>query len=646
MSVRVLEGDCREVMAGMDAESVDAIVTDPPYGIGFMGREWDAFSPEAVRRREKQLERKGPYKPSEAWPTKRGAPRVKGGGAPISYDESLTGNRAFQAWCEAWATEGLRVLKPGGHLLAFGGTRTYHRLAVAIEDAGFEIRDSIGFLGLLGWVFGSGFPKSLNVGKALDDRTDDEIEAGVPLSDLAARWSGFGTALKPAWEPIVLARKPLGVPAVNVLSMVESSLRERGVEEIRWSTQPVELAAKPSRRPTLFRSRPTQTASECAAHASDGVMPLTESGIESGSGASITNESTATPARGANTARTQPPRSVAKLSTPTEDDAPAAESASRCSSHSITSTAEERSTVSLLDDTSTNNSRETDSLTDTESYAGIATGLTGSLAHVRIERNSDGSFLWPDNLPRFVAASSTVAANVTAHGTGVLNIDGCRIGGTKDVPASPRRAPRNAAYGELGNDPGTGSGWDANIGRWPANVVLDEAAAMALDASVGELRSGAWSGRRKTPKTQGIYGAFESYNERSYEADTGGPSRFFYCAKASRAERNAGLEGMPERVVHDPEPNGRAWDIPGSHSTARANHHPTVKPVDLMRWLVRLVTPPGGLVLDPFMGSGTTGVACVLEGLSFVGIEREAEYAEIARRRIARAQGPLFAEVL
>jgi hypothetical protein len=154
----VHEGDCLQIMPTLEAESVDAVVCDPPYGLEFMGKDWDH-------------------------------------GVPGEH-----------FWSEA-----LRVAKPGAHLLAFGGTRTHHRLACAIEDAGWEIRDC------LMWLYGSGFPKSLNVGKALDPRTEDEIEAGIPEPPEAARWRGYGTSLKPAWEPIILARKPLsGTVAANV----------------------------------------------------------------------------------------------------------------------------------------------------------------------------------------------------------------------------------------------------------------------------------------------------------------------------------------------------------------------------------------------------------------------------------------------
>ena len=220
--------------------------------------------------------------------------------------------------------------------------------------------------------------------------------------------------------------------------------------------------------------------------------------------------------------------------------------------------------------------------------------------------------------------AGTLVDNVLRYGTGAINIDACRIDYLSDADkalATPQGRATSKPSAAIGAEPDAGRGMERVEfergelkGRWPANVILDEAAGALLDEQSGITS--------ETPRV----------------------SRFFYCAKADRSERNIGLHGMPERTPHPDEPNGRAWDIPGSHSTPRTNHHPTVKPIDLMQWLVRLVTPPGGTVLDPFMGSGTTGIAASREGFHFIGVELNPEYVEIAKRRIY-GDAPMFAEV-
>ncbi|MDF2483244.1 MAG: methylase domain protein [Stenotrophomonas indicatrix] len=372
-------GDCLEVMRGMAENSVDAVVTDPPYGLSFMGKRWD-------------------------------------------YDVPST---------EIWA-ECLRVLKPGGHLLAFAGTRTQHRMAVRIEDAGFEIRD------MIAWVYGSGFPKSHN-----------------------GPWGG--TALKPAIEPITMARKPL---------------------------------------------------------------------------------------------------------------------------------------------------------------------------------------------------SGTVAATWGEHGTAGLNIDACRIEtsdklGGGDQSAEPKVGPdgwhrpwmqdeqAKAAHAERCN---------ANVakaealGRWPANLIHDGsvevlAAFPAAPGQQGDLR-----GHSRDRVSLGIYGDMGAARDAIARADSGSAARFFYCAKATREDRNDGLDSSTEPAV---AAHATMRDRETANWQARnGNHHPTVKPTDLMRYLCRLVTPAGGLVLDPFMGSGSTGKAAVLEGFQFVGIDEDPTYAAIAEARIRVAQpGLSFGDV-
>ncbi|AKF14825.1 DNA methylase [Mycobacterium phage Nerujay] len=355
-------GDCRDILTELEDASVDAILTDPPYELGFMGKKWD--------------------------------------GSGIAFD------------VEMWE-QCLRVLKPGGHMLAFGGSRTWHRLTVAIEDAGFEIRDSIA------WLYGSGFPKSLNVSKAIDKAAGAEREV--------RQWQGWSTALKPSFEPIVVARKPL---------------------------------------------------------------------------------------------------------------------------------------------------------------------------------------------------VGTVAANVLEHGTGALNIDACRIGdgsesqGPRDSsePSATRRYTGSGAV-NIAATPGPRGG--SPSGRWPTNVVLDDTQAAELDAQSGIQKSG--TAVQRNGGGQKIFGGIAG-GENSAGArpdagynDEGGASRFFpvfkYQAKAPTKER--------------PKVDGVA--------------HPTVKPLELMRWLVKLVTPPGGVVLDPFAGSGTTVEACLVEGFDCIAIENEADYIPLIERRISRS---------
>ena len=401
-------GDCIEVLATLPDASVDAIVTDPPYGLGFMGRKWDSLPP--------SLE---------------------------------------------WAEACLRVLKPGGHIAAFGGTRTWHRLAVAIEDAGFEMRDS------LAWLYGSGFPKSHDVGKAIDklagaERTEvigkgwhastngavgntmgrfsEEYQPGdcakgrdllAPATPEAAQWDGWGTALKPAFEPIVLARKPL--------------------------------------------------------------------------------------------------------------------------------------------------------------------------------------------------AEKTVARNVLTYGTGAINVDACRIAATKqdlalmEARSHPNGTTAGASGGSILMQIDKPNGFKSNpSGRWPANVLLDHHAAAWVDEQSGHQKDGVAVNRNKNPdieKPHTVYGGGWMNGDRpdiTYGGG-GGASRFFYTAKAPKSER----------------PN------------VGGVQHPTVKPLAIMRWLIRLVTPPGGTVLDPFAGSGTTIEAALIEGFNPVGIEMEADYLPLIQHRIDRQAGTL-----
>lgn len=408
--ITIYVGDNREVLPHI--EPVHAVVTDPPYGLTQAKRTVPAQANDSPYSRHR-VGVNGDVKPVGGFMGKQWD------GTGVERDPEL-----WRAISDA--------MLPGAHLLAFGGTRTYHRMAVAIEDAGYEIRDT------LQWLYGSGFPKSHDVSKAIDKMAGAEREVvGVvsrtpaqgrganvhheggdmsgecaitaPATPAAEQWQGFGTALKPSYEPIIMARLPF---------------------------------------------------------------------------------------------------------------------------------------------------------------------------------------------------KGTVAANVLQHGTGAINVDACRIG-TDDLSAQWNREWKQD--GTFGNGKRASQGKQVPAGRWPANVILDEAAAAML----------------------------------------GEPSRFFYVAKASRRERNAGLEGMPERVAGDDhdmmvskwvnDPRHPDGGYPNKPAPPKANHHPTVKPIALMRYLIQMVTPPNGIVLDPFAGSGSTLVAAAELGFDAIGIELSEEYAEIAARRVDHA---------
>lgn len=403
--VKLIQGDNMESLKKLPDNSIDSVVSDPPYGLSFMGKKWD-------------------------------------------YDVP-----SVELWKEVY-----RVLKPGGHLLSFGGTRTYHRMVVNIEDAGFEIRDQIQ------WLYGSGFPKSLNIGKTVDkfkktgnaswNGTGDssngalgysklQKEQGYRKEDYANRhqndeevineWKGFGTALKPANEPICVARKPL--------------------------------------------------------------------------------------------------------------------------------------------------------------------------------------------------SEKSVAENVLKWGTGGINIDDCRIG--SDSIKSNGYYNLDNDLNSLSRSGSTTKSKDeffGNIheGRFPANIIFDESAAELLDEQ---------SGVSKSKYQKGI--------RQSTFSDKGGASRFFYVAKVSKKERNMGLDGFEEKESILPGLN--SFDEQGNRlredgsiipPLVSKNHHPTLKPVQLMSYLVRLVTPPNGIVLDPFMGSGSTGISTLLEGFRFCGMEMDEDYFKISEARI------------
>jgi site-specific DNA-methyltransferase (adenine-specific) len=447
-------------MRTLEAESVDAIVTDPPYGLEFMGKDWDGF------------------------------------GTPLG----------FQTWSEQWAREALRVLKPGGHLLAFGGTRMYHRLAAGIEDAGFEIRDT------LMWLYGSGFPKSLDVSKAIDKVNG---QTGRPF-----KFTGW-----------------MRTTGLTARQINEATQTQMGNHYLTHPTQP----AIPT--PEIWATlRPL-----CAD------VPAWVDELV----ARIAAEREVTGVRDGNLLAVAPGQNNDRSATELNITAPSTEAAKK--------------------------------------WQGWGTALKPAVEPIVLARKP---------------LIGTVAENVLRHGTGALNIDASRIGTTVETwPSSRSYAPGQMQPGGIGGTQVTGA---APSGRWPANILLDEEAAAMLDEQSGERPTGEVKPYTRHSDNRVVYSSGWG-NDMKFEreASSGGASRFFYVAKASRSERNAGLE---------------------------RNIHPTVKPVALMKYLIRLVVPKGGVVLDPFLGSGTTAVAAIEEGVEWIGCEREPEYVEIIKARVAAAQ--------
>jgi len=495
----VINADCIEHMNTMPPESVDSIVTDPPYHLtskngqskGFMGKEWDG------------------------------------------------GNIAFRT--EVWEAA-LRVAKPGAYLLAFGGTRTFHRMAVAIEDAGWEIRDTVM------WVYGSGFPKSHDVGKGIDKAGGADVEEQ-------------GHALR-------ARRIALGMSLESVATQV-------------------------------------------------GCAPATLNNWEQGR--------------------------QRKAGGPLEFLIPAP--AFRAKLASVLGYSLDARVI-----TGEVGSDKRGSVTHDFGHRGIEYG--DAATNLAKQWDGWGTALKPAWEPIIVARKpleGTVAANVLEHGTGAMNIDGCRVGderlggGTmpdlRDVGAMSKEASGidKMSFGQNPR-PAKRKKQSVYTGRWPANLIHDGSDEVVRLFPDG----GAFAPVRRghSGKSNGIYGDFAQRGDdgASFRNDTGSAARFFYCAKTSRADRDEGCDGIDERK----RDAGRKEGNPGGDNPRnrgvheRRNHHPTVKPTALMRYLCKLVTRLGGVVLDPFCGSDSTGKAAILEGFKFIGIEKEFEYCEIANARISK----------
>lgn len=529
----IIHGDCLEALKELPDNSVDSVVTDPPYGLSFMGKKWDYDVPS-----------------EEIW------------------------------------REVLRVLKPGGHLLSFCGTRTYHRMVVRIEDAGFEIRD------MITWNYGSGFPKSLNVLKAAQKQgIACECENPAPMQRVRQDLSEMevlGEAHQDSSVQLQVqrgkSRQGVGeVRSPRKQGQDKGKLRQGGPAGLKESS----LEGRSDLQAQQGKLHRTEVCPLLSGVSTDGAEGRVHHGASSRDGqapGSDANQNGSCASQGSQYAKqsNRKPRTVRQQ--------PASQTCGSCGK-------------AIID-------------------PGLGTALKPALEPICVARKP-------------LEKGLTVAQNVQKWSTGAINVDASRIG------SEPVR--KNTAGG-LGyqsvNQILSGTGTTMHdIGRWPANVIFDEDAAAMLDEQSGTLKSGRLGpGHKDSGKKAGSLGAFDCRTiNQEFGNDSGGASRFFYCAKASKAERNAGLEFTPESARALDGIRGKSSfpsELKGHWDKVNANHHPTVKPIKLMEYLIRMVTPPNGTVLDPFAGSGTTGVASKRLGFGFIGIEREAEYVEIARRRI------------
>jgi DNA modification methylase len=543
----IIHGDSLIELKKLEDNSVDSIVSDPPYGLAFMGKKWD-------------------------------------------YDVP-----SVDLWREC-----LRVLKPGGHLLSFGGTRTYHRMVVAIEDAGFEIRDQIQ------WLYGSGFPKA----SALSRQSRDAF-----------------------------------CQCASNKHNNENKSHEQDEDDHNDSRNVSACDDLPLLNAHRLKNKPLNSQDDCQSY-----HDLCGAHVQEASkGAQVSSQQQQCVQEHTHYVLRDGDEASEPLHSPCQVQCNGPLSNLDCLNQ------ESPSSVSQENISLNKSLADTSQLDDCKLGKGQGFSSEKFLAQCQLCGNAiiDGWYnggLKPANEPICLArkplSESTVAKNVLKWGVGGINVDGCRIEASKDYGRSAANAKgtvnaHNGFEGKSFKIAERDAEYASPLGRFPANLLLDEVAAEMLDAQSGVLKQGV-AGKKSRPFGDGnIYGTaqeFKPNGTETYACDTSsGASRFFYVAKASKRERNAGCEGMPTVRV---EVSGQGAACPKLTKNGRPNkpienqnHHPTVKPVTLMRYLCRLITPPNGTVLDPFCGSGTTGVAAKAEGFNFIGIEREAEYVEIAKRR-------------
>ena len=653
---RLEVGDCLDVLKDMESESVDAVVCDPPYGLSNHRTEDVAAC-------------------LNAWLS----------GLPYKGNKPGFMGKIWDSWVpgpEVWR-ECLRVLKPGGHLLAFAGTRSMDLMSMAIRLSGFELRDSIGHAHdgggapLLAWTYGSGFPKSHDVAKAIDKAIGVEFEA-VPANgvgfmnaegfggynitknqlkrvgestDAARQWQGFGTALKPSHEPVIIAQKPIDF--CTKWATVDRQIYE--LEMCLWSMLSASVAGENFQLSEAEFNAACASAQWSADEKCSTQADLSEAmGMSQFVSATISSLNTVLSWR----------RTLAEFLKQENTSIIETESSTTTDWKTLRFFASRITPVTIIQAhrsgawKSAHACHAARSLNATLAMfaATLELSALGSATSSELDcfLDAEGKRLSPSWEPIILARKpldGNVAANVLAHGTGGLNIDGCRVewpdGKVPDVGTPAWGGPAKKSTAVPGQDGETVERLPPNPGgRWPANLIHDgsqEVLAAFPESTSGAMKAGTLRAAQDTPGSV-CYGTFGgNATSREIEANSGSAARFFYCGKASKADREEGLGTAPDAVLArstqaqaEAERGNTVTREAGAYNKARVvkNNHPTVKPTNLMRWLCRLVTPPGGVVLDPFTGSGSTGKAAILEGFRFIGIEQSPEYAEIARARI------------
>jgi len=612
---KIHQGDCLELMKKLEDNSVDAIVTDSPYGLEFMGKDWDKF---------------GSGKNIAGGTTGKDTPFGRSKPLNSVYQYGLKEKNQFQEFCYLWAKECLRVLKPGGFLLSFGGTRTYHRMVCGIEDAGFEIRDTISYL------YGSGFPKSHNIGKSIDKLQGNEREvvgknregrktdggyhkdfgADTDITKGNSEWEGWGTSLKPAQELICVARKPLSEKnvALNVL---------------KWGTGGINIDACRVGNEQIEKGRVNRQ--ECESNSFGDKLMGTEKQMQQGrfpanlildeEAGKLLDEQSGNCGGGNHTYRRPKPKGRAGQIYGAYEQSEQGKSigfkdkggASRYFKNI------KNSNDTFINDTYLLflcQNKKLGDISESQMVDGIVNGVKKEIEKLECNWNIDG---FGNNLTeKYLKDSIYIIKTLTKQ---IIESKIYNLYPLKNIDFYTQEIERiTKSLKELNIENVKNV---KNINNFQSS--LKELLEHIMDIVSPALRNILENGERKT----------ENIGTNTIE-NTEQNLRFKYTPKASKSERNLGceeLEAKEQKITNQyemPREDGSIREIP----PPRKNNHPTVKSLGIMEYLIKLVSKENAVILDPFMGSGTTGIACIKLNRKFIGIEKEEEYCKIANARI------------